>query len=97
MLTDVKKINHMSCVGVSPSEIFPQLPGSVCDANDVFEVVFGHHGLDFLFKKAFGLRFSLLRHPPNIDSIQSIPLGIIDAYRRGDSMLPSLAFDENGG
>ena len=97
MLTDVEKINYMSRFGVFPSEVLPQLTGSVCDANDVFEVVFPHHVLDFLFKEALRLGFSFLRHTPNIDGIQSIALGIVGTYRRGDSMLPSFAFDENGG
>ena len=97
MLTDVEEINHMSRVGVFPSEVLPQLPGSVCDANDVVEVVLRHPGFDFLFKEALSLGFSFLRHTPNIDGIQSITLGIVGTYCRGDSMLPSLAFDENGG
>src|SRR3972149_3302523 len=97
MLTDVEKINHMSRVWVFPSEVLPQLTGSVCDANDVFELVFGHYGFDFLFQEALGLVFSFLRHTPNIDGIQSISLGIVCTYCRGYSMLPSLAFDENGG
>src|SRR3990170_1459950 len=97
MLADVKEINHMSRVGVFPSEVLPQLTGSVCDANDVFEVVFRHHVFDFLFKEAFSLGFSFLRHTPNIDGIQSIALGIVCTYCHGYSMSPSLAFDENGG
>src|SRR3990170_6864751 len=96
MLTDMEKINHMSRVWVFPSEVLPQLTGSVCDANDVFEVVFRHHVFDFLFKEAFSLGFSFLRHTPNIDGIQSIALGIVCTYCRGYSMSPSLASDENG-
>src|SRR3990170_4510601 len=96
MLTDVEKINHMGRVWVFPSEVLPQLTGSVCDANDVFELVFGHYGFDFLFKEALGLVFSFLRHTPNIDSIQSIALGIVCTYCRGGSMSPSLAFVEIG-
>src|SRR4030066_1779083 len=96
MLTDVEKINDMGRVWVFYSEVLPQLTGSVCDANDVFEVVFRHHVFDFLFKEALSLGFSFLRHTPNIDGIQPIALGIVGTYCRGDSMLPSLVFDENG-
>src|SRR4030066_623680 len=97
MLTDVEKINHMSRVWVFYSEVLPQLTGSVCDANNVFELVFSHHGFDFLFKEALSLGFSFLRHTSNIDGIQSIALGIVGTYCPGYGMLPSLAFDENGG